>query len=72
MNCLISLHLHRMLTFLFLFSIQSTGKKMRALRIIGIKAMAIGPRLSPMSLITGTCVAHIKFMTMINVQSIDF
>ena len=42
------------------------------LSIIGMKAMATGPRRSPMSLMTGTWVAHMKLMSMRQAQSMYF
>jgi len=42
---------------------------MSVLRIIGMKAIATGPRLSPIALITGACVAHMKLVVTISSQS---
>jgi hypothetical protein len=55
-----------------LFSAHRKGRKINVLAIIGINATVIGPKRSPIKRITGTCVAHMKLMMMINPQSIVF
>jgi hypothetical protein len=48
------------------------ARKINELRIMGTKATVTAPMLSPISRITGTCVAHMKFTMMTSAQSMVF
>jgi hypothetical protein len=69
MKNLISFHLHLKPTLRFLFSSQSIGKNIKVLMIMGTNATVTSFMLDPISRITGTCVAHIKFTRMTSNQS---